>query len=148
MVTMAPVVQVLSRNNYKTSILSCFQISSLQALASSSIWTKSTILPLTMSYFLHARVGNMLGWWDVHPLPPSILAEYWDPKKFGRISAWGYGEVVESNISGIEVGTLIFGYLPIGALPLEMEVKLSTNGLGRFFEVSKHWENQLPVYNR
>jgi hypothetical protein len=144
-----PVIQVLSKNNYQDQhIVSLPNAFPLPALPSSSIRIKSTILSLTTNTFTYARLGHLLGWWDVHLLPSSIPAEYSDPKEFGRISAWGYAQVLESNVSGIEVGTQFYGYLPIGTLPLDMEVKLNPNVPGQFFEVSKQREKLWPVYNR
>jgi hypothetical protein len=143
-----PVIQVLSKQSYEDQyIVSLPDAYPLPPLGPSSIRIKSTLLSITTNNFSYARIGHLLGWWDVHPLPPSIPAQYSDPSKFGRISAWGYAEVIESNVSGLEVGTQFWGYLPIGTLPLDMEVKLSDIS-GQFFEVSKRREKQLPIYNR
>ena len=148
MMASIPVIQVLSRNNYEDQYLvSLPKAYPLPPLAPSSIRIKSTILSLTTNNFAYARIGHLLGWWDVHPLPPSIPAEYSDPTKFGCISAWGYAEVIESNVSGLEVGTWFWGYLPIGTLPFDMEVKF-TDVQGQFVEVSQRREKQLPIYNR
>jgi hypothetical protein len=143
-----PVIQVLSKNNYEDQYLvSLPNAYPLPPLGPSSIRIKSNILSLTTNNCSYARDGHLLGWWDVHPLPPSIPAQYSDPTKFGRISAWGYAEVIESNVSGLQIGTQFYGYLPIGTLPLDMEVKLN-NVPGQFLEVSKYREKQLPIYNR
>ena len=121
-----PVIQVLSKNNYEDQyLISLPNAYPLPPLGPSSIRIKSTILSLTTNNLSYARDGHLLGWWDVHPLPPSIPARYSDPTKFGRISAWGYAEVIESNVSGLQIGTQFYGYLPIGTLPLDMEVKLN-----------------------
>lgn len=149
MASAMPVIQVLSKNNYQDQhIISLPNAFPLPALASASIRIKSTILSLTTNTFTYARLGHLLGWWDVHLLPPSIPAEFSDPKKFGRVSAWGYAEVLESNASGIEEGTQFYGYLPIGTLPLDIEVKPNPKGPSQFFEVSKQREKLWPVYNR
>lgn len=93
-------------------------------------------------------IGHLLGWWDVHPLPSCIPVEFSDAKKYGRISAWGYGSVVESTVPGIELGSLAYGYLPIGTLPVDMEVQLDSDVPGHFVEISKHREKLMPIYNR
>ena len=73
----APVIQVLSRSNYEDQhLVSLPNAYPLPPLAPSSIRIKSTILSLTTNNFAYARIGHLLGWWDVHPLPPSIPAEY------------------------------------------------------------------------
>jgi hypothetical protein len=110
-------------------------------------------MSLTTNNFTYARFGHLLGWWDVHPLPRSIPAEYSDPTAFGRISAWGYGTVLESTLSGLEaskikVGTQMYGYLPIGTLPVDMQVEINQNVPGQFFEVSEGRAKLMPIYNR
>jgi hypothetical protein len=93
-------------------------------------------------------VQHLLGWRDLRPLLPSIPAECSDPKKSGCISAWGFAEVIDSNVSRTEIGTQIFGFLLIRTFSLDMEEKLSSNSLGQFLEVSNHRECLLPIYNR
>jgi len=60
---------------------------------------------------------------------------------------------VESNASDetgtpIKVGSQVFGYLPIGTLPVDMEVRMDTNVPGQFLEISKIREHLFPLYNR
>jgi hypothetical protein len=61
--------------------------------------------------------------------------------------------VVESNVSDetntpIKVGSRVFGYLPIGTLPVDMHIRPDTNVPGQFHEISKYREHLLPFYNR
>lgn len=68
-------------------------------------------MSLTVNNTIHAKLGNLIpSWWDIHPLPFSIPQEYSDPQRYGRISTWGFGRVVEST----------FADLPIGALPVDL----------------------------
>lgn len=144
-----PVIQVLAKNNYADQhLISLPSGYPLPPLGPSSLRIKSSILSLTTNNLTYAMIGHLLGWWDVHPLPPSIPAEFSDPQKYGRISAWGYGVVVESNVSDIKTGSLTYGYLPIGTLPMDMAVQMDSNVPGQFVEVSKHRENLMPIYNR
>lgn len=149
MATEIPIIQVLSRNNYEEQhIVSLPSANSLPPLGSSSLRIKPTILTLSTNNLTYARVGHLLGWWDIHPLPPSIPAEFANSKKYGRISAWGYGVVLESTVSSIEAGTQVYGYLPIGTLPIDMQVEVKDNVTGRFDEVSKYRAHVLPIYNQ
>ncbi|KAH7407638.1 hypothetical protein BKA64DRAFT_597393 [Cadophora sp. MPI-SDFR-AT-0126] len=144
-----PAIQVLSRQNYEDQhIVSLPNAFPLAPLKPSSIRVKPKVLSLTTNNFSYARFGHMLGWWDIHPLPPSIPKEYSDPEKFGRISCWGYGEVIESNVASIEKGTQVYGYLPIADLPVDMEIKISDKVTQQFTEVSKHRAHVLSIYNR
>jgi hypothetical protein len=148
MASTPPVIQVLSRQNYEDQhIVSLPNALPLPPLAPSSLRVQSSILALTTNNFSYARLGHLVGWWNFHALPSSIPAEFSDPASFGRISAWGYGTVIEST-AGVEVGTQVFGYLPIGTLPVDMLVEFDPKIPGRFQEVSEHRIKLLAVYNR
>jgi hypothetical protein len=100
MATPAPIIQILSRNNYEEQhLVSLPNALPLPELAPSSIRIKTSILSLTANNLTYGRVGHLITIWEIHPLPSSIPAEYSDPKKFGRIAAWGYATVIESNVS-------------------------------------------------
>ncbi|RDW82236.1 hypothetical protein BP6252_03348 [Coleophoma cylindrospora] len=148
-----PVIQVLSRQNYEHQhIVALPGALPLPPLAPSSLRVQSYILSLTTNNFTYARLGSFVGsWWDVHPLPPSIPAEFADSSKYGRISAWGYGVVTESTLSEdstVKIGSLVYGYLPIGTLPVDLEGGLSTELPGQFLETSSRRKTLLPLYNR
>jgi hypothetical protein len=144
-----PVIQVLSRSNYEDQhMVALPKAYPLPALPPSSLRVKTAILSLTTNNFSYAKVGHLLGWWDIHLLPESIPTEYADPKKFGRISGWGFGDVIESNVPEVEVGTQLFGYLPIGTLPVDFEVQVDQNVPNQLVVTSKHRQHVLPIYNR
>ena len=143
-----PTIQVLSRQNYEEQhIVSLPNALPYPALAPNSIRVSSSVLALTTNNLSYARLGHLLGWWNVHPLPSSIPSEFSDPASYGRISAWGYGTVVEST-TVVEVGTQMYGYLPIGTLPVDMRVELDPELPGTFVEASEHRSKLMPVYNR
>jgi hypothetical protein len=152
--TPVPVIHVLSKQNYEDQHLVPLPSAlPLPPLAPSSLRIATSIMSLTTNNFSYARFGHLLGWWDVHPLPPSIPAEYSNPKTYGRVSAWGYGTVLGSTLSGpeastIKVGTQMYGYLPIGTLPVDMQVEVSQDVPGQFFEVSEARAKLMPIYNR
>ncbi|KFY92512.1 hypothetical protein V498_04903 [Pseudogymnoascus sp. VKM F-4517 (FW-2822)] len=147
-----PTIQVLSKQNYEDQHLVALPNAlPLPPLTPYSLRICTIILSLTTNNFTYARCGHLLGWWDVHPLPPSIPAEFANPQDYGRVSAWGYGVVVESTVPkglGIEVGTHVYGYLPIGTLPVDMHVEISADANGQFVEISPQREKLMPVYNR
>ncbi|KFY16964.1 hypothetical protein V492_00973 [Pseudogymnoascus sp. VKM F-4246] len=130
-----PIIQVLSKQNYEDQHLVALPNAlPLPPLTPYSLRICTAILSLTTNNFTYARYGHLLGWWDVHPLPPSIPAKFANPQDYGRVSAWGYGVVVESTVPeglGIEVGTHI-----------------SADANGQFVEISPQREKLMPVYNR
>lgn len=144
-----PVVQLLSRSNYEEQhLVSILSTAPLLDLAPSSIRIKTSILSLTANNLTYGRVGHLLSIWDIYPLPSSLPPQYSDPNKFGRIGAWGYATVLASTVPSVEVGTQIFGLLPIGTLPHDMEIRINPEVPGQFFEVSKQREKVMSLYNQ
>ncbi|KAE8453068.1 hypothetical protein EG329_012255 [Mollisiaceae sp. DMI_Dod_QoI] len=144
-----PVIQVLSRRNYEDQYMVPLPDAyPLPALPPSSLRIKTKILSLTTNNFSYARFGHLLGWWDIHLLPQSIPADYADPRNFGRISGWGYGVVTESSVPEVEVGTQLYGYLPIGTLPVDVEVQVNPLVPNQILVTSPHRQHVLPIYNR
>lgn len=68
------------------------------------------------------------------PSPSSSLpAPFDDPKVlegYCRVGAWGYAEVVESCVEGLEVGAVLFGYVPIGSAGEVVELERGEGGEG------------------
>ncbi|OCK81499.1 hypothetical protein K432DRAFT_381296 [Lepidopterella palustris CBS 459.81] len=70
-----PTIQVLEKASYTNQrIVPLPTAPPLHPLAPFSIRFKPTLLFLSTNNFTYARVGNLLAWWDVHPLSPSIPA--------------------------------------------------------------------------
>ena len=145
---LVPTIHVLEKADYtKQHIIPLPDALPLPPLAPSSVRMKTSLISLTTSNFTYARVGHLLGWWDVHPLPPSIPDAFKDASKYGRISGWGYGEIIESNIPEIPAGKQLFGYLPIGTLPVDLEVKLPGTK-NQVLVTNSYRQHILPIYNR
>ena len=61
--------------------------------------------------------------------------------------------MVDSTLTGSEaaqipLGTQMYGYLPIGTLPVDMRVEVSKTIPGQFLEVSEQSSKLRPIYNR
>ncbi|RFU27979.1 hypothetical protein B7463_g8360, partial [Scytalidium lignicola] len=110
---------------------------------------KSDIIWLSVNNTTYAKIGALrstTGWWDIYPLPPNTPPELADASKYGRISAWGFGRVIESTCSDAPVSSMVWGYLPIGTLPVDLTIE--TGSLTReVVDVSSHRTTVLPLYN-
>lgn len=149
MANTVPVIQVLSRRNYEDQhMVSLPDELPLPTLPPSSLRIETSIISLTTNNLTYAKFGHLLGWWDIHLLPKSIPAEFADPEKFGRISGWGYGTVADSTVPEVQVGTQLYGYLPIGTLPVDVEVQVDPKVPNQIVVTSKHRQHVLPIYNR
>jgi hypothetical protein len=140
------IIQVLKKKDYTSQHLVSIP-STLPPLPAKCVRVKSSLISLTRNNITYARLGHILNWWDVHPLPASIPPEFSDSEVYGRISAWGYGTVVESDIDAFEVGSEVFGYLPIGTLPVDLKLEASSVE-GQWIEKSPYRSHLMSGYNR
>ncbi|KAH8881091.1 hypothetical protein GQ53DRAFT_735983 [Thozetella sp. PMI_491] len=148
LVTDVPVIQVLNKEHYFTQALVPLPSAlPYPPLASSSLRVRTKVLALTVNNFTYARLGFLAGWWDVHPLPASTPAPYADAKKYGRISAWGWAEVLNSTHVSVPAGSLLWGYQPIGTLAQDLEVR-DDDATGQVIVTSEYRQGIMPIYNR
>ncbi|KAF2470464.1 uncharacterized protein BDR25DRAFT_393939 [Lindgomyces ingoldianus] len=143
----ASVIHVLQKNDYATHHLLTLPSDPLPDLAPSSLRLQSKILGLTTNNLTYARLGHLLGWWDIHPLPSNTPAPFNDSKQYGRISAWGYAEIIASTVPGIPIGKSVLGYLPIGTLPVDVEVK-DAGYKNQLLVLNPHRQHLWIIYNR
>ncbi|KAG9228877.1 hypothetical protein BJ875DRAFT_476411 [Amylocarpus encephaloides] len=115
-------------------------------LAESSVRVRTFLISLTSNNLTYARGGTRFGWWDAYPVPQSAPPPYNSQSEWGIVSAWGYGRVVESKVTSIISGSLLWGMWPTSshAVDLQLEATMPT---GHWCEVSKHRKGLMTVYN-
>ncbi|KAL7627854.1 hypothetical protein AAE478_002049 [Parahypoxylon ruwenzoriense] len=146
-----PVIQILNKQNYFSQALVPLPSAlPLPPLAPSSLRLRTRVLALTSNNFTYAKLGDLFGWWAVHPLPARLPAPYRDdPVAYGRTNCWGYARVLESTFAGVAPGSFLFGYLPIGTLPLDIEASSSPGNVpGQIVAVNAYRQTLMPIYNR
>ncbi|KAF2864651.1 hypothetical protein BDV95DRAFT_555785 [Massariosphaeria phaeospora] len=142
-----PVLHILDKANYSKHRLVTLPSDHLPLLAPSSLRLQTKILGLTTNNFAYAQLGHVLGWWDTYPQPTNTPAPYNDRATYGRISAWGYAEIIESTVPGIAVGKTVYGFLPIATLPEDVTVEKT--GLKNQIRVTNpHRQHLWIIYNR
>ncbi|CAJ2513068.1 Uu.00g011870.m01.CDS01 [Anthostomella pinea] len=143
-----PVIQILDKKDFfKQALVPLPNELPLPPLAASSLRIKTEVMCLTMNNFTYCKLGSLLNWWDVHPLPASTLAPYNDADTYGRINCWGYARVLESTSAAAPPGSYLWGYLPIGTLPLDMDVRAGAVP-GQVLVTSAYRQHLMPIYNR
>ncbi|KAH0522149.1 hypothetical protein TsFJ059_006047 [Trichoderma semiorbis] len=148
MASPAPQVQILDKSDYtKQYLVALHNADPLPDLAAREIRIRSRIISNTTNNFTYARLGHLFGWWNVWAAIPSLPAPYDDDSKYGRVSAWGYGEVIESKNDRVPVGTKLYGYLPIGSYPEILQVTVEDE-TGHVLETSERRASQMQIYNR
>lgn len=143
----ANTIHVLNRSDYTKHTLVSLPSDPLTPLAPSSLRIRSKIIGLTTNNLTYARMGHLVGWWDVYPLPANTPAPYNDASTYGQISAWGHAEILESTVPGIPAGNSVFGYVPIGTLPRDVSVE-QTGMKNQIFITSPHRQHLWKIYNR
>ncbi|KAI8626320.1 hypothetical protein F5Y19DRAFT_226761 [Xylariaceae sp. FL1651] len=146
-----PAIQILDKKNYfQQTLLPLPNALPYPALGPSSLRLRTSVLSLTVNNFTYAALGTLRNWWDVHPLPPSTPAPYNDASKYGRINAWGYAEVLESTVPEVPKGSYLWGYVPLGTLPQDLEVELHPNGniADQIFVTNAYRRHLMSIYNR
>jgi hypothetical protein len=88
---------------------------------------------LTANNITYAKFGEAMSYWDFFP-----AAEGW-----GRMPVWGFAEVAESRVEGVEPGTRLYGYLP-PSTELLVAPRVSEQG---FTDASPHREALPAAYN-
>ncbi|RYP19238.1 hypothetical protein DL765_003439 [Monosporascus sp. GIB2] len=141
------ILHILDKADYSNHRLVTLPSHPLPALAPSSLRLQSKILGLTTNNLGYARLGHLTGWWDVYPQPKNTPAPYDNRSIYGRISAWGYAEIIESTVPDIPVGTTVYGYLPTSNLPEDVRVE-HTGLKDQIFVSSEHRQHLWEVYNR
>ncbi len=90
---------------------------------------------LTANNVTYAVMGEAMSYWDFFP-----AEEGW-----GRVPMWGFAEVAESGVAGVEAGTRIYGYLPPSSHLLVTPTSIDENG---FVDGSPHRAALPPAYHR
>lgn len=91
---------------------------------------------LTTNNVTYAVFGDAMGYWDFFPTG--------DPS-WGRVPVWGFAEVVESTVSGCEVGERLYGYLPMGSELIVEPGRADERGLS---DLAEHRRPMAGAYNR
>jgi Protein of unknown function (DUF2855) len=91
---------------------------------------------VTSNNVTYAVVGHTLGYWDF--FPPA-------DDGWGRVPAFGYAEIIDSRCAGVEVGTRIYGYLPMSSHIILEPGRISPHA---FQDMAAHRRPMSEVYNR
>ncbi len=95
---------------------------------------------LTANNITYMAVGDLIGYWKFFdPMAYGV-----DMPDMGRMPVWGYGKVIESKCSGVDVGTQIYGFFPIAKRIDLKPIKLTPLG---FQDGVDHRLDLHAIYN-
>jgi Protein of unknown function (DUF2855) len=90
---------------------------------------------LTANNVTYAVMGEAMSYWDFFPAEDG----------WGRVPMWGFAEVEQSEIEGVEVGTRVYGYLPPSSHLLVTPASVNEKG---FVDGSPHRAPLPSAYHR
>lgn len=90
---------------------------------------------LTANNITYAVMGEAMSYWDFFPAEDG----------WGRVPMWGFAEVEQSNVEGVEPGTRLYGYLPPSSHLLVTPASIEG---GSFIDRSPHREKLPSAYHR
>lgn len=90
---------------------------------------------LTSNNVTYAVAGDMLRYWDFFPAEAP----------WGRVPVWGFAEVNESRHDDLQVGTRVYGYLPMGTELVVAPGNVDDSG---FTDLAPHRGAMAAAYNR
>ena len=89
---------------------------------------------MTANNVTYALLGDAMHYWDFFPTAPER----------GLVPLWGFGDVAESNVEGVEVGARLYGYFPSASHLVVRPGRVDERG---FREVSEHRAKLPSPYN-
>ncbi|MGA7435090.1 MAG: DUF2855 family protein [Solirubrobacterales bacterium] len=90
---------------------------------------------ITANNITYAAMGEAMRYWEFFPAEEGL----------GRIPAWGYSEVLRSNVEGLPVGARLYGYMPMSSYFVVEPTDVSETG---FVDGAAHRSELPAIYNR
>jgi Protein of unknown function (DUF2855) len=109
-------------------------VPTVDALQPNQIAVRVERFALTANNITYGVLGERLGYWAFFPAEAG----------WGRIPAWGLGDVVTSRHPEVRPGERLFGYVPMGSDVVLQPGRLSP---AHFTEASPHRARLDPTYN-
>lgn len=107
------------------------------ALAPGEVLMRIDRVSLTTNNITYAAFGDaMMKYWSFFPT---------DDANWGHMPAWGFADVVASQVPGVEVGERFYGYFPIASHLRMTPVRVTPRG---FYDGAPHRAELVSAYNQ
>ncbi|KAH8892145.1 hypothetical protein GQ53DRAFT_793943 [Thozetella sp. PMI_491] len=140
------VVNKLDNGNHATCIIGSEPSGYAASLGQSSIRARPFLLSLSSNNLSYARGGDHMHWWDAFPVPKDAPAPYNDQKSWGIVPAWGFAVVVETRITALPLGTVLWGFWPTATMTTNLQLQAGALK-GDWVEASEQRQKLLTIYN-
>ncbi len=111
-----------------------FQESAVREPAPGEALLSVSAFGLTSNNITYATFGERMSYWDFFP-----AQEGW-----GRVPVWGFADVSESRVPGLQAGARFYGYLPPSSTLMVSPDRVSDRG---FRDASAHRSALPAAYN-
>ncbi len=91
---------------------------------------------LTANNITYAVAPEVIGYWNFFPVERS---------GWGRIPVWGFAEVIASEYAGLDLGTRLYGYMPMSRTLVIKPDKMTPHGL---LDSAAHRQDMAVIYNQ
>lgn len=108
--------------------------STVPALAEGEVLLRVDRVGLTANNVTYAVLGESFRYWDFFPAEPG----------WGHVPLWGFAEVAEATVDGVEVGSRVYGYFPSARHLVVRPARVDARG---FRDGSEHRAELPSPYN-
>lgn len=112
-----------------------FDQTPLPELAAGQVLLAVDRFGLSANNITYAVFGERMRYWNFFPAPEG----------YGRVPAWGFGDVVASRHEGLAPGARVYGYFPMSS---HLIVQADRVGPAGFVDASEHRRGLPAVYNQ
>jgi hypothetical protein len=108
----------------------------IQPLQDGEALLKLDRFALTTNNITYAAFGDSMQYWGFFPTGDA---------EWGHMPVWGFADVVESTVPGLEIGERFYGYFPIAS---HLRVKADRVTQRGFYDVAEHRLPLTSAYNQ
>jgi Protein of unknown function (DUF2855) len=125
---------IVARRDFQECKFIQTRLPDVDALPDEALLVKVDRFAFTANNITYATLGDQLKYWQLFPAPEG----------FGNIPVWGFGEVVATRHSSVEVGERLFGYFPMAT---HLVIEAADVRKGGLRDAAPHRQGVAPVYN-
>ena len=114
-----------------------------KALATGAVRVRIDQFAFTANNITYAVFGDAMKYWGFYPT--DHLDGVDQPGLWGRIPVWGFGEVIESLHTDVQVGERLYGYWPMSN---QVDLQPGRVNSASFSDMASHRQELHGVYNQ
>ena len=130
--------QTFKKDLTKTRLVETDEDAVRNGLGNGQILVRVERFAFTANNVTYGAAGDTIGYWKFFPAANNESGDW------GCLPVWGFAEVIESNVDGLEIGERLYGYYPPSDFLVMSPTKMSPQ---RFVDGALHRAELPAVYN-